>query len=123
MMGKPFQNCAMSGMCALEMVVEADGTVYPCDFYVSDEWEMGNLRDKSFEELIASQAASRFLTESVSVGIRCRGCQWLGLCYGSCRRYQLKSGGTYENYYCESYRAFFDHAGGKMKQLADALTK
>ena len=123
MMGKPFQNCAMSGMCALEMVVEADGTVYPCDFYVSDEWEMGNLRDKSFEELIASQTASRFLTESVSVGTRCRGCQWLGLCYGSCRRYQLKSGGTYENYYCESYRAFFDHAGGKMKQLADALTK
>ena len=24
--------------------MEADGTVYPCDFYVLDEWKLGNIR-------------------------------------------------------------------------------
>lgn len=117
MAGHPFQNCAMSGMCALEMVVESDGAVYPCDFYVAPEWEMGNLRDMGFRELIATGTAARFLAGSMEVGRGCRGCQWRGLCYGSCRRYQMKRGGQYENYYCPAYRAFFDHAGGKLEHL------
>lgn len=107
MTGHPFLNCAMSGRCALQMVVESDGRVFPCDFYVSPEWEMGNLKDAGFDVLISAPNAGRFLAESVEVGNNCRECRWRGLCYGSCRRYQMKQGGRYENYYCPAYRAFF----------------
>lgn len=120
MMGNTFQNCAMSGMCALEMVVESDGSVYPCDFYVYDEWKMGTLQEMGFKELIATQTAARFLTKSVNVGTHCKSCRWKGQCYGSCRRYQVKTNGIHENYYCNAYQNFFTHAGDRMKKIAEA---
>lgn len=39
-MGMPAGTCATSGSCGAYFVVEGDGTVYPCDFYCLDEWEM-----------------------------------------------------------------------------------
>ncbi len=50
-MGQPGETCATSGMCGGYFAVEADGSVYPCDFYVLDNWKLGNLRDDSFEKL------------------------------------------------------------------------
>ena len=35
--------CGLVGSCQTQIVVEADGGVYPCDFYVLDEWRVGNL--------------------------------------------------------------------------------
>ena len=32
-------------------VVEADGEVYPCDFYVLDEYKLGNLNEVSMEDI------------------------------------------------------------------------
>ena len=42
----------MSGSAHV-VVVEADGGVYPCDFYVIDEWYLGNLTQSSFEDIRA----------------------------------------------------------------------
>lgn len=39
-MGLPPSTCATGGHCGAYFVVEADGSVYPCDFYVLDEWEI-----------------------------------------------------------------------------------
>ena len=38
-MGLPAGTCSTSGSCGAYFVVEADGSVYPCDFYVLDDWE------------------------------------------------------------------------------------
>ena len=60
-MGYPPENCGMSGICQVQFVVEADGGVYPCDFYVLDEWCMGNLKTQELDELRESQAARDFV--------------------------------------------------------------
>ena len=41
LLGFPPESCGVCGTCAKEYVVEADGSVYPCDFYVLDEWRPG----------------------------------------------------------------------------------
>src|SRR5699024_5362855 len=51
LMGYPPESCGMSGVCSFQNVVESDGSVYPCDFYVLDEWKLGNLNINSFPEL------------------------------------------------------------------------
>ena len=33
----------MVGRCSIQFVVEGDGGVYPCDFYVLDEWRLGTV--------------------------------------------------------------------------------
>ncbi len=37
--------------CGSYLVVEHDGNVYPCDFYVADEWRLGNIGADSWESL------------------------------------------------------------------------
>lgn len=41
--GQPPEACGMLGTCGMQYVVEADGSVYPCDFYMLDQYKLGNL--------------------------------------------------------------------------------
>ena len=59
-MGMPAGICATSGSCGAYFVVEGDGTVYPCDFYCLDEWEMGRIGEQSIPELANSEKARLF---------------------------------------------------------------
>ena len=59
-MGMPAGTCATSGSCGAYFVVEGDGTVYPCDFYCLDEWEMGRIGEQSIPELANSEKARLF---------------------------------------------------------------
>lgn len=34
--------CGIHGHCQPQLVVESDGSVYPCDFYCLDEYRIGN---------------------------------------------------------------------------------
>ena len=46
--GYPPEACDMRGQCSIQHVVEADGSIYPCDFYVLDQWKLGNIREEEF---------------------------------------------------------------------------
>lgn len=35
--------CGINGVCQPQVVIEADGSVYPCDFYCLDCYSMGNI--------------------------------------------------------------------------------
>jgi len=51
MLGHPPESCGMSGICSCQFVIEANGGVYPCDFYVSDEWLLGNILEMDYFDL------------------------------------------------------------------------
>ena len=44
-MGEAPETCGMRGTCSCQFVFEADGSYYPCDFYVTEKWKLGNIRD------------------------------------------------------------------------------
>ena len=81
----PYQ-CGMIGRCMNQFVIEADGDVYPCDFYCLDEYLLGNLKDHSFRELTESENARIFLKESSCTKKPCMQCRYRTLCNGGCRR-------------------------------------
>ncbi|MBR4960457.1 MAG: anaerobic sulfatase maturase [Clostridia bacterium] len=100
--------CGMSGVCYANLVVEADGSVYPCDFYVLDAWRMGNITADPVPELLKTAAALDFVKVSEPVEESCRSCPCLPVCRGGCRRHREKADGTIGlNRYCEAYQAFF----------------
>ena len=121
--GRRAECCGMNGTCALTLVCEADGSAYPCDFYVLDEWRIGNIRDCSVEELFETENARRFLERSLQVNEKCRSCKYFGICRGGCARYREKSGENIlgPNKYCESYMDFFDSAMPKIMKMASSL--
>ena len=85
-LGKRVTACGISGSCTVQYIVEANGDVFPCDFYVLDHYRMGSLLTASPSELYS--AAESFLTESRAYMKEppCLGCRYEKSCAGGCKR-------------------------------------
>ena len=102
------ESCDMMGHCSVQFVVEGDGGVYPCDFYVLDEWRLGTVGEQSFQEMAESSTAKHFIEASLRVPETCRACPVYPVCRNGCRRNRLMQENLVDrNYYCEAYRRFF----------------
>lgn len=84
--GERPELCGMCGVCSPQLVVEADGSVYPCDFYVLDEWRCGNLHENTIEEILSHPNMKRFLTPLLPKA--CKDCRFSAFCRGGCKRYR-----------------------------------
>lgn len=120
LMGYPPENCGMSGICQCQFVVEADGGVYPCDFYVIDKWYLGNIKEKGVEEIVQSEVAKEFIEVSRYIDPKCRECKWINLCRGGCKRNRepFVDDKPVLNYFCPSYMEFFEYATPRLYQMA-----
>ena len=116
--------CAMNGRCSCSLVIEADGSAYPCDFYVLDSWKLGNVLTHSFTELQNSDRAKEFIASSAYMDPACRKCAHYSMCRGGCRRDREPFDGFGRpalNKYCEGYRAFFEARGKQLRELAQTI--
>lgn len=118
LLGEQPEACNMTGRCSVQFVVEGDGGVYPCDFYVLDEWRMGTIGEQSFAEMQKGEVAGEFIQASLRVPEKCRSCNLYGICRNGCRRDRLvtESGQIDRNFFCEAYRTFFSARGGQLEQ-------
>jgi len=118
------ESCEQRGICSFQNIVEADGSVYPCDFYVLDGYCLGNLREDGFDEIERKRKEKRFVESSVNHTEKCRTCPYFAVCRGGCRRHREQPGKEAgENYFCESYRMFFDACLPRMKEIAACLRR
>ena len=97
--------CGFTGRCAMQFVVEADGSVYPCDFYVLDRWRCGSFRENTVEEL--QEAARGFLCRDRQLPDRCLSCRWKGFCGGGCVRQRSSMYVSPDGSFC-GYGAFLE---------------
>lgn len=120
MRGFPPESCDMQGQCSTNLVIESDGSVYPCDFYVLDEWKLGMVAESSFQDFLRQNPTGiRFVQASLPNTTSCSGCPYLGVCRGGCRRYHEMSAqqGKEGHYYCASFKKFYAHALPKLEAL------
>ena len=116
LLGIPPESCEQRGSCGLQTVIEADGSVYPCDFYASDAYCLGNLTQSSLEALRQTRRQKDFLERSLPIPDVCKNCPFYALCRNGCFRHRLPSSGV--NYFCEGYQSFFSHALPFLQELA-----
>lgn len=119
--GMPPSTCASSGACGSYLVVEGDGGLYPCDFFVLDQWYLGNIHQMSVEEAVQSPRALAFLDEGRRRPRDCLGCPHLSLCRGGCPRDWTGLGLDRANYYCPAFHAFLDYALPRLRQAAGTI--
>ena len=119
-MGQPPESCGLSGRCVIQNVVEADGSVYPCDFYALDEWKLGNIRTDSIADMMNGEIAQRFLRLPQQLPEKCGQCEFYPICRGGCRRDREPMQGDCLplNYFCPAYEEFFAYALPRMKEIA-----
>ncbi len=110
--GKSAEQCGMNGPCSTQFVVEGDGSVYPCDFYCTDEWLLGNINSSSFNELYESKKAVDFIKSSFVIMEECKTCKYFSLCRaGGCKRNRESAD------YCKAYKDFFEKSGEMIYQI------
>jgi len=111
------ESCDMRGICQNQVVVEADGSVYPCDFYVLDDWRLGSM--VTDEILTLHKRAAGFVEASRQRPVGCAGCDYYILCRGGCRRHRMTDeSGKLRNYFCAAYKRFFGHAAKRLNEIA-----
>ena len=100
--GLPTEQCGIFGHCSSQFVAESNGNIYPCDFYCTDEFLLGNILTDDFEAMANCETARKFLKESFFVPGKCRTCKLYPMCRaGGCKRTRQSED------YCEAYQKFF----------------
>lgn len=120
LIGRPSGSCATSGQCGTYVVVESDGSFYPCDFYVLDEWCTGTISTDTIEDVLRSDVEQRFLLERNNLPHECRKCKWYPLCRGGCKRDWQLIDGQYTNYFCRAFQMFFPYVYPRLQEIAQA---
>ena len=116
------EACDQRGVCSAQYVCEADGSVYPCDFYMLDEYRLGNFNEDRLEDIDRKREEIRFIERSMELDDSCRECPYHSLCRGGCQRNRdMTQEGVYRNYFCESYKMFFEECLPQLKEAAGRM--
>lgn len=123
LLGHAPENCAMAGRCQRHYLIEANGDVYPCDFYAADQDRLANLSRTDFFALEQNQQHQAFLKASQALPADCAGCRWLPLCRNGCQRDRVADprGGPPKNRWCQAFQPFFEACYPRMRHMAALL--
>ena len=114
------EQCSMVGCCGPQYLVEADGSVYPCDFFVLDQWRLGTLGRTPLAEMAAGDLLQAFFQKGSEKPAECAGCRWRRLCGGGCKNDWIQTADGSHNYYCKAFRMLLDYAMPRMQRIAQA---
>lgn len=112
-----FGACGMGGSCQPQLVVEADGSAYPCDFYCLDQYRLGSLLDTDLHALLASPVMEAFLHRAHQAPALCQSCELLALCGGGCKRMQREIACTEGDTFC-GYGSFLREHMQALRDIA-----
>lgn len=95
-------SCVYMDRCDAYLVIEHNGDVYPCDFYVNKDQYIGNILTDSLESLLSSQRREKFAIRKSQLPNACENCQIRDFCMGECPRYRpIKKGKLRKSVFCE----------------------
>ena len=104
------------------MVVEHNGDVYPCDFYVRPKLRLGNLLETGLGELFASEGLIGFAEAKARARPECERCGWLPFCRQGCPRF-VGVGGEPRGYLCRAWQRFYAHSHAGFVALRDSILR
>lgn len=112
--------CNMGRDCRQYLVVEHNGDIYPCDFFVEPRFKLGNIMENSWEEMLESPLYEEFGKRKCASDEQCGECEWLSLCAGCCpkNRPDCKQDAKAVSELCAGWKMFYSHTIDRFKSLA-----
>ncbi len=113
--------CSLSDNCCRYFVVEYNGDIYPCDFFVRKELMIGNIADTSWETALASPVYRNFGLQKSKLNPKCPECIYFDLCMGDCQKHWERNEAQVPglSHLCTGWLQFFKHT----EQAFDDLGK
>lgn len=117
--------CFMGTDCRQYLVVEHNGDVYPCDFFVEKELKLGNIMNDSWEAMLQHPLYRQFGLRKRDWAEECVACPYLELCAGDCPKNRLcrgiDRGGL--SVLCSGWKMFYAHALPRLEKLAGQIRR
>ncbi len=110
--------CGITGRCQCQMVIESDGSAYPCDFYCLDKYRLGSVCEKTVIELIESQTADDFIHRPKQRAKLCDECKYRNFCGGGCHRMKSEVYCAPKDNFC-GYKTFLDESINDFQIIAE----
>ncbi len=118
--GMPPPECTLLPQCGIYVVVEHDGGVYSCDFFVEPAWKLGNIMEGNLIDFLNSERQLEFGRMKSTLPDQCKSCKWLKYCWGGCTKDRIRDPQDNNlSHFCQSYQMFFEHADRQLQQLAE----
>ncbi len=117
--------CTMGTDCRQYFVVEHNGDVYPCDFFVEKDLLLGNVMSDDWESLAASPAFLEFGRQKSRWNSACDACPHLRLCAGDCLKHRLCGGGDPSrlSLLCDGWKRFYGATMPAFEALAAGIRR
>lgn len=109
--------CFHQGLCTNQQVIEANGDVFPCDFYVTEENRLGNIHDHTLSEMNRTKLLERFIKRSTPIPDDCKSCPYFRMCRNGCYRYRINN--KYK--YCDALTRFYRKYWYQLLQVAEIV--
>ncbi len=121
--GKPMRDCMHRPTCDSHLVVERDGSVHPCDFFVGEEHVLGSILEHTPTQLRTTDRARAFQNRKADHSpAPCADCRHFDVCRaGCCKFWYPGDGGGFAQYLCSDMLHFFDQRRGQFEQMAAAI--
>lgn len=113
--------CTMAPTCGHAVALEFNGDLYCCDHFVFPQYLLGNLKEKTFDDMMLGSKQRNFgLDKKRMLADKCRACEYLFACNGECPRNRFVTTANEHlklNYLCNGYHAFFEHITPAMEYM------
>ncbi len=115
--------CSMGRDCCQYVVVEHNGDIYPCDFFVQGRLRLGNVLETSWKEALTSRTYRDFGSQKREWNEACETCDCLDLCHGDCLKHRIHTGASPRNlsHLCAGWKQFIRHTRERFVELAEKV--
>lgn len=116
------EGCIHRETCPKTVIFEQNGDAYPCDFYIHEEYLLGNIGQDTLESIVNHEKMELFYEKKPNLPDQCKSCEFLNLCHGGCPRNRQGTASETE-YFCESYQQIYRYAHDQMIEVATNIKK
>lgn len=118
-------SCNMGTDCRQYLVVEHNGDIYPCDFYVERDLKLGNIMENTWEEMLSSPLYGEFGRRKSNWNRACAECEYLRYCAGCCPKNRPTRGvdPTQLSVLCNGWKQFYHHTLKGFRKLANEIVE
>ena len=120
-----YNVCYMNNNCCQYFVVDYDGNVYPCDFFVRNDLVLGNIKTSNWNDFLKSPIYLQFGKQKAIWNKNCGTCPFIQLCNGDCQKFRLGGSSTSRTLsrLCQGWKIFYAHTYPSFKLIAEELRK
>jgi uncharacterized protein len=117
--------CHFGRNCCQYFVVEYNGDIFPCDFFVDSKLKIGNVMTDSWESMLNSRIYRNFGAKKSQWNKICDRCAYVTICAGDCLKHRIYNGNIPQNlsWLCSGWKKFYKHALPGLQKIADDIRR